>query len=61
MPDRKSIAIENLSSAPDAFNNKIGLVVLGPDDSQAFSTKLRVAEIEKQKIKVGFFTRLFGK
>jgi aldose 1-epimerase len=35
--DRKSIAIENLSSAPDAFNNGLGLLVLEPGDSQSFS------------------------
>jgi aldose 1-epimerase len=36
-PDRKSIAIENLSSAPDAFNNGIGLLILEPGDSQSFT------------------------
>jgi len=36
-PDRRSIAIENLSSAPDAFNNGMGLIVLEPGDSQSFS------------------------
>jgi aldose 1-epimerase len=35
--DRKSIAIENLSSAPDAFNNGLGLIILQPGDSQSFS------------------------
>jgi aldose 1-epimerase len=35
--DRKSIAIENLSSAPDAFNNGLGLIILEPADSQSFS------------------------
>jgi len=35
--DRKSIAIENLSSAPDAFNNGMGLLILEPGDSQSFS------------------------
>lgn len=29
-PDRKSIAIEPMTSAPDAFNNQEGLIVLGP-------------------------------
>ncbi|WP_018613087.1 aldose 1-epimerase [Segetibacter koreensis] len=39
-PDhRKSIAIENLSAAPDAFNNGIGLKVLNPNESATFSTK----------------------
>jgi aldose 1-epimerase len=36
-PDRRSIAIENLSSAPDAFNNGLGLIILEPGDSQSFS------------------------
>jgi aldose 1-epimerase len=35
--DRKSIAIENLSSAPDAFNNGLGLIILEPGSSQSFS------------------------
>jgi aldose 1-epimerase len=36
--DRKKIAIENLSSAPDAFNNKMGLHILEPQDTINFST-----------------------
>ena len=35
--DRKSIAIENLSSAPDAFNNHLGLLIMEPGSSQTFS------------------------
>jgi aldose 1-epimerase len=35
--DRKSIAIENLSSAPDSYNNGLGLIILEPGDSQSFS------------------------
>ncbi len=35
---RKSIAIENLSAAPDAFNNGIGLKVLDPDETASFTT-----------------------
>jgi len=35
--DRKSIAIENLSSAPDSFNNGMGLIILEPDHLQSFS------------------------
>ncbi len=35
--DRKTIAIENLSSAPDSFNNGLGLIILEPGDSQSFS------------------------
>ncbi|CAN5150087.1 aldose 1-epimerase [soil metagenome] len=37
-PHRKSIALENLSSAPDAFNNKIGLIILEPGEQKVFST-----------------------
>jgi aldose 1-epimerase len=36
-PDRKSIAIENLSSAPDAFNNGLGLLTMQPGESQSFN------------------------
>ena len=43
-PDhRKSIALENLSSPPDSFNNQIGLIKLGPLDSHTFSTRFRIA------------------
>jgi aldose 1-epimerase len=35
--DRKTIAIENLSSAPDSFNNGLGLIKLESGDSQSFS------------------------
>lgn len=37
-PHRKSIAIENLSSPPDSFNNKIDLIILNPDESKKFKT-----------------------
>ena len=37
-PDhRQSIAIENLSSVPDAFNNKMGLQMIQPHESKIFS------------------------
>lgn len=37
IPDhRESIAIENLSSAPDCFNNQMGLIVLPPGGSRTF-------------------------
>lgn len=36
-PHRKSIAIENLSAAPDCFNNGLGLVMLLPNSSQTFT------------------------
>ena len=38
-PHRRSIAIENLSSAPDAFNNGIGLISLDPDHTRTFSVR----------------------
>ena len=39
-PDhRKSIAIENLSAAPDAFNNGMGLKILQPGELATFTTK----------------------
>lgn len=37
-PHRKSIAIENLSAAPDCFNNKIGLLLLEPEKQVSFKT-----------------------
>jgi aldose 1-epimerase len=40
--DRKSIAIENLSSAPDSFNNGMGLIILEPDHLQSFSVLYRL-------------------
>lgn len=37
IPDhRESIAIENISSAPDSFNNRIGLIILPPGHAQTF-------------------------
>ena len=41
-PHRKSIAIENLSGAPNAFNNNIGLIVLQPGETKKFSTSFQV-------------------
>jgi aldose 1-epimerase len=38
-PHRKSIAIENLSAAPDCFNNKMGLTLLEPMHSQTFTVQ----------------------
>ena len=37
-PSRKCIAVENLSSLPDSFNNKTGLIILGAGESRTFST-----------------------
>jgi len=39
---RGSIAIENLSGAPDNFNNGFGLVLLGPRRSKTFNAWYRV-------------------
>ena len=36
-PQRNSIAIESMSAAPDAFNNKMGLVLLPPGDTRSFT------------------------
>jgi aldose 1-epimerase len=42
IPDnRESIAIENLSGAPDAFNNGIGLTVLEPGQKMDLSVVMR--------------------
>ncbi len=35
--DRKSIAIENLSAAPNCFNNGLGLIVLNPGEAESFT------------------------
>jgi aldose 1-epimerase len=42
-PGRQSIAVENLSSAPDSFNNKMGLLLLAPGDSQTFTVNYKVS------------------
>lgn len=39
---RDSIAIENLSGAPDCFNNKMGLLILDPGHSQIFTLRYKV-------------------
>ena len=39
---RKSIAIENLSSAPDCFNNKLGLVTLQTGEIKNFLVEYKV-------------------
>jgi aldose 1-epimerase len=43
--DRKSIAIENLSSAPDAFNNGMGLLVLEPGETKVFTTTYQIVPL----------------
>lgn len=45
-PHRKSIAIENLSGAPDAFNNKMGLITLEPGQSVLFKTAYKIKLLE---------------
>ena len=44
-PHRKSIAVENLSSVPDAFNNGIGLIVSNPGDISVFKTTYQLVEL----------------
>ena len=40
---RDSIAVENLSGAPDCFNNKMGLTVLRPGHAQIFTVRYKVS------------------
>jgi aldose 1-epimerase len=40
---RESIAVENLSGAPDCFNNKMGLHLLQPGHSQIFTVRYKVS------------------
>ena len=42
-PHRKSIAVENLSSAPDAFNNHIGLIILQPKETKTFTASYQLS------------------
>ena len=42
-PGRNSIAVENLSAAPDCFNNKMGLVPLPPGHSHIFTVRYKVS------------------
>ncbi len=42
-PHRQSIAIENLSAAPDSFNNQMGLTLLAAGDSQTFTVHYRAS------------------
>ena len=41
-PHRNSIAIENLSAIPDAFNNGIGLITLAPQATKSFTTTYKI-------------------
>ena len=45
-PHRKSIAIENLSSARDSFNNKIGLILFEQVGQKTFSVAYKVSQTE---------------
>lgn len=42
---RKSIAIENLTGAPDNFNNQIGLILLEPKKQYSFTTSYTISTI----------------
>ncbi|MEY2901028.1 MAG: hypothetical protein RLY89_134 [Bacteroidota bacterium] len=44
-PTRDMIAIENLSSAPDAFNNKMGLQTLEPHTTKVFKTTYTIRKL----------------
>ena len=44
-PQRNSIAIENLSAVPDAFNNGIGLITLAPHTNVIFSTTHKITPL----------------
>lgn len=44
-PHRNSIAIENLSGAPDAFNNAMGLIVMQPGEKKTFSTTYKITSL----------------
>lgn len=41
-PDRQSIAFENLSAAPDAFNNGLGLLNVAAGEEVTFTTSYRL-------------------
>lgn len=45
-PHRKSIAIENLSSVPDAFNNGMDLITLAPGESADFTTTYKLTFLD---------------
>lgn len=45
-PHRNSIAIENLSGAPDNFNNGMGLIMLAANEQKVFRTTYRISNIE---------------
>lgn len=42
-PERDCVAIENLSGAPDCFNNGLGLIVLQADESKQFVARYELS------------------
>lgn len=44
-PHRQNLAIENLSAAPDAFNNGFGLISLPAGEQASFSTTYQIREV----------------
>ena len=44
-PARNSMAVENLTSLPDSFNNKIGLITLKPNESKSFVTEYHLQKL----------------
>jgi len=46
--DRKSIALENTSAAPDAFNNALGLQVLPPGESAEFQLSYCLRDLSQR-------------
>ena len=49
---RNSIAIENISSAPDAFNNELGFKTLSPGESGIFKTAFKITHPHREEVKV---------
>lgn len=43
-PERNTIALENLSGAPDCFNNGLGLHILAPNSEKTFQTRYYLRE-----------------
>ncbi len=46
-PHRRSIAIENLSGTPDAFNNGMGVTTLEPGQSAIFKTSYKIIQLHQ--------------
>lgn len=44
-PHRNSIAIENISGTPDAFNNGMGLKIVSPGESVTFKTSYKISSL----------------